>query len=1486
MSNNNKVGAALVVGGGVGGMQAALDLAEAGIRTYLLDRKTAIGGVMVQLDKTFPTNDCAMCTIAPRLVNIGRHLNIEVLTNAEIEKVTGSAGNFNVTIKKKGRYIDLDKCTGCAACVEKCPMEIDSEFDQELVKRKAIYRRYPQAIPSAFAIDKEGVSPCRTACPAGVNPHAYIALLKAGRLQEAYELIKKAMPFSGICGRVCHHPCEAECYRGKLLDEPIAICALKRYITDTVYSALILEQIGGEESPPVTRMEKVAVIGAGPAGLTCAHDLASLGYKVTIFDSLPHAGGMMRRAIPRYRLSPELVDREVGDILTHDTELLLNNIELQLNTAVGKDVIFADLRQQFDAIFIAVGAQLSRSLSKLPGIESGGVILALPFLEEVNNGGRPSVGERVVVIGGGNVAFDVARTALRIGAKEVDVVCLESWDEMLCHPWEREEAVEEGIRINNSLGPKRLIGENGKVRQAEFLEVESIFDAEGRFNPTYLPDTEKVFDCDTVIIAIGQGCDLGFLDGALELNPAGTMKVDPITLETSVGGVFAGGDVVKGPASIVEAVGAGHEAAISIDRYLNGQALKEGRKAEVVIAPEPKTDGLPKKRRAATKRLPPGIRKSNFEEVVLPLTAEEATAEVERCLACAKCCECRECEKACEAKAINHEAEREERSQLNVGAIILAPGFELFNPEAKKEFGYGRYPNVITGLEFERILSASGPFGGELLRPSDGTLPQKIAFIQCVGSREIDANYCSAVCCMYATKEAIIVKEHHPETDITIFFTDLRAFGKGFEVYYEQAKKLGIKYIRCQPSSIKEEPRTKDLNIQYQNEDGEIVVENFALTVLSCGLRPPAGARELAEKLGFGLNEFGFYQTGLFSPVETSREGIYACGLSTGPKDIPETVIQGSAAAAKALSLLCNEKGKLLKEKTYPPEKDVKGEEPRIGVFVCHCGKNIGGVVNVPEVVEYAKTLPNVVYAESNLYTCSTDTGERIKQVIDEYNLNRLIVASCTPRTHEPLFQDTLREAGLNPYLFEMANIRDQCSWVHMHEPEEATKKAKDLVRMAVAKSRLLQPLYPKFVDVNHDALVIGGGVAGMTAALELAEQGFETYLLEKDDLLGGNLRRVKFLLNGVSPQAKLESLIEKVQNHPRIHIHTGAEILKFEGSVGNFKTEFSSNGDTHVINHGVVIVATGAQEYKPTEYLYGQDERVITQLELEERLTNGDIGARVVAMVQCTGSREEPRVYCSRICCSQGIKNALKIKERSPDTNVFVLYRDLRTYGFNEAYYRKAREKGVRFIRYEGDEKPEVSRDNGRLKVAVHDPVLDAKVNINCDLLILAAATVPRDGNKDLAQKLRLPLTEDGFFLEAHMKLRPVDFASDGIFLCGLAHSPKLVDESIAQASAAAARASTILSKQQIQLEAGISEVVDENCDGCAYCVDPCPFEAITLIEYMKDGAVKKTVESDPAKCRGCGVCQATCPKQGIFVRNFRLDQISAMVDAALTIG
>jgi heterodisulfide reductase subunit A len=846
---------------------------------------------------------------------------------------------------------------------------------------------------------------------------------------------------------------------------------------------------------------------------------------------------------------------------------------------------------------------------------------------------------------------------------------------------------------------------------------------------------------------------------------------------------------------------------------------------------------------------------------------------------------CKSCENFCEAKAIDYEQE-DELEDVSVGAVVLAPGYEQFDPDLKKELGYSRYPNVVSSMQFERLLSASGPYLGKILRLSDEKPPKKIAWIQCVGSRDVERNYCSSVCCMYATKEAIIAKEHEPDLDCTIFFIDMRAFGKGFDAYYERAKELGVKYIRCYPSSIKEVPATKNLRISYQRPDGEIETEEFDMVVLSTGIRPPREVHELAEKFGIELDQYGFASTPGLAPVETSKPGVYVCGPFAGPKDIPETVTEASAGAAKAMALLTEQRGTLITHKEYPPEKDVSGQEPRIGVFVCHCGKNIGGVADVPSVVEYAKTLPNVVYAEDNLYTCSTDTQEKMKEMIEEHDLNRVVVASCSPRTHEPLFRDTCREASLNEYLFEMANIRDQCTWVHMHQPEQATRKSKDLVRMAVAKARLLEPLSKGSLKVNNEALVIGGGIAGMTAALNLADQGFKVHVVEKEQELGGNTRHIFSLLDGEDPQKKLASTIERVQSHPNIDVYLGSVVSAAEGSVGNFKSTIKNHGEEKEVSHGVVIVATGAEQYEPTEYLYGKHSNVITQRTLEEWIHGSKPeleNVKSIVMIQCVGSREEPRLYCSRVCCSEAVKNAIAIKNTRPEAEVYILYRDMRTYGLLEEYYREARSKGVRFIRYEEDQKPEVSAKDGGLRVRCTDPILNMPIQINCDVVVLAAAIVPSESADQVGKLYKLPLNQDKFFLEAHMKLRPIDFATDGVFMCGLAHCPKSVEESIAQAGAAAARAATILSKEEIELEATISQVVDENCDGCAYCIDPCPYSALTLIEYVWKGDIKKTVERDAALCKGCGVCQATCPKKGIFISGFKLEQIGAMVDAAL---
>jgi len=995
------VGATLVVGGGIAGIQAALDLADAGFKVYMLDESPSIGGTMAQLDKTFPTNDCSMCILAPKLVGAGRHPNIELITNAKLEEVSGDAGNFTVKITKRPRYVNEDKCNGCGVCAQHCPVEVPNEFDERLGIRKAIYVPFPQAVPLKYAVDEENCLKCE----------------------------------------LCMNVCKAE-----------------------------------------------------------AVD---------------------------FNQKPQVID-------------------------------------------------------------------------------------------------------------------------------------------------------------------------------------------------------------------------------------------------------------------------------------------------------------------------------------------------------------------LEVGAIILSPGFEEFDPRLKSMYGYGRYANVVSSIEFERILSASGPHGGRILRPSDGTVPWRVAFVQCVGSRDalVGNNYCSSACCMYAIKESVIAMEHTPGVHCTIFFMDMRAFGKEFDAYYNRAQEeYGVKFVRSRVSSIHEIPETQNLIVRHVEEETP-KDEEFDLVVLSVGMRPPKRAIELAKTLRIRLNRYNFCETSTFSPVETSRPGVYVCGAFASPKDIPESVAQASGAAAKAGGITAPERGKLTVAKEYPPERDVSGEEPRIGVFVCHCGINIGGVVNVPEVVGYVKKLPNVVYAEHNLYTCSQDTQKGIRERIKEHNLNRVIVASCTPRTHEPLFRETVREAGLNIYLFEMANIRDQCSWVHMHEPKEATEKSKDLVRAAVAKARLLKPLPKPMINVVPSALVIGGGLSGMVASLELAKQGFEVHLVERDKELGGYARKIHYMLGSEDPQEQLKIITNQVMENNKIHVYLNSDVSDIHGYIGNFKTTLKNNGGEKEIEHGVVVVATGAIEYKPNEYLYGTDERVLTQHELEEKLAKKDFNAKMVVMIQCVGSRNHERPNCSRICCGQAVKNALKIKELSPETDVYVLYKDMRTFGFREDYYRKAADEGVIFIRYDDETKPEVTKENGKIRVTAWEPVLKTWIPIEPDLLVLSVATIPNPDNKRLAEMLKVPLTKDGFFLEAHMKLRPVDFATDGVFLCGMAHSPKFIDESISQACAAAARAATVLSKTALEMEGSIANVDKDLCSGCKICESVCAYNAIEM-EENSEKPVAKVLE---ALCKGCGVCGSSCPTKAITMGHFTNEQILAQVKAALT--
>jgi heterodisulfide reductase subunit A-like polyferredoxin len=882
--------------------------------------------------------------------------------------------------------------------------------------------------------------------------------------------------------------------------------------------------------------------------------------------------------------------------------------------------------------------------------------------------------------------------------------------------------------------------------------------------------------------------------------------------------------------------------------------------------------------------LPPERRRS-FDEANLGLREEDVIREAERCLQCGGCSECLECLKVCEAKAIDHRM-NDENMEIEVGSIILSPGFDEFEPSLKSEYGYGRFPNVVSSIEFERFLSASGPFKGQVLRPSDKGHPKRIAWIQCVGSRDshIGKGYCSSVCCMYATKEAVIAKEHAHEMEATIFYMDMRAYGKDFDKYIERAKRdYGVRYIRSRVSHVKENPITKNLTIQYETEEGEMVSEEFDLVVLSIGLDPIKNHQEVAETFGIDLNTYGFAKTSVFEPLQTSRPGIFVSGAFSGPKDVPETVAQASAAAAEASSFLSPARGTLVTEKEYVPEKNVNYEGPRVGVFVCHCGINIGGVVNVPAVAEYARTLPGVVHVEDNLYTCSQDTQELMKKKIEEHRLNRVIVASCTPRTHEPLFQDTIRQAGLNRYLFEMANIRDQCSWVHMQQPKEATEKAMDLVRMAVAKAVLLDPLPTQMVEMNQKALVIGGGLAGMTAAKKISQAGYEVYLIEKESQLGGKARNIHYTLDGEDVQSHLEYLIKEVEKDPRIHLMTKTTIEKIDGFVGNFKTQIRNGNGFKELAHGVIVVATGAEEYRPKEFLYGKDARIITQKELEERIALTPDALKTlkdVVMIQCVGSRNGDRPYCSRICCSEAIKNALKLKAMAPDLNVYILYRDIRTYGFKEDYYEKAREEGALFIRYEPEREPRLETDGDGLGVVVYEPILRDDLLIRTDLLVLSPGIVPSYENETLSKMLKVPLNEDGFFLEAHMKLRPVDFATEGIFLAGLAHSPKSIDESISQANAAVSRALTYLSKTHLETIGTVSEVDEKKCIGCGLCESICPYKAIETLTKKTIVGEKLVAQVNKTLCKGCGACVASCRSGSIDLKGFTTEEIVSQIN------
>ena len=1470
--NRKKVGAVLVQGAGIAGVQAALDLANSGLKVYLLERSDAIGGMMARLDKTFPTGDCATCIVSPKLVECARNLNVEILTLSELVDLEGEPGRFKARVRKRPRYIDEDKCTACGDCTRACPVDIPDRFNRELGKRKAAAKAHPQAIPNVYGISKLGHAPCKVACPANINVQGYVQLIKKKEYLKAVELIRQRNPLSAIFGRVCTHPCETACTRAKA-DEAVAIRQLKRFASDREMEMVRSGELQmPPEQTPAAEAKRVAVIGAGPAGLTAADDLAKAGFAPTVYEASSAAGGMLRWGIPEYRLPANVLDYEVELIRRH-------GVVFRYGCTVGRDVTMDQLRKDHDAVFIAVGVQKGRSLG-VQGRDLPGVVQGIDFLRQAaGEGGSAAVEGRVVVIGGGNVAVDVARTALRLGAAGVEMVALEQRRQMPAYDEEIEATVAEGIVIHNGWGPAAILG-NGRVAGIELKRCTSVFGYDGRFNPVFAEQDRKTLAADRIIVAIGQAGDEELFGHIGVETDRGRLVADPVTLETSMKGVFAGGDVVSGPAAVIDAVAAGKRAAESIGRYLRNEDRRTGRFEESIrpVADDmlPRMKDVAKAPRSQCAELAVDKRRDNFDEVELSLSEEAALAEAERCLNCALCSECNECALACVHKAIDH-GMKEETVELDVGAVILAPGFDEFAAEAKGEYGFGRYANVMTSVQFERMLSAAGPFEGHVVRLSDGRPARRIAWIQCVGSRDSRCgnDYCSSVCCMATTKQAMVALDHSPDLEATIFYMDIRAHGKDFDAYYERARAHpSIHYLKAMPSRIIELPAGRDLRIRYLDGSGGMAEQEFDLVVLSVGMEPSASVVRQAGRLGVELDDYGFCRSDRLRPLETSRPGVFAAGAFQEPKDIPETVTQAGGAAAMAMELLADARGTLVTKKSYPPERDITDEAPRIGVFVCHCGINIASVVDVERVAEAVRDEPDVIMTTHTLFTCADSSLSTMRDLIAEHRLNRIVVASCTPRTHEPIFRDTLREAGLNPYLFELANIRDQCSWVHSREPDAATQKAVELVRMSIARARGLRPLEGSVLAVDPKAIVIGGGLAGMTAAMSLAEQGFTVNLIERAAEPGGHLSEIHRTLEHDDISGFVADLKAAVRDHRNIRMHLNTRVADVKGHIGKFHVTLEGNGRRAEITGGAIIVATGAAGAETTQYLYGQNSNVMTQNELEKALHDGAFDAKGanVVMIQCVSSRNDERPYCSRICCSAAIKNALGVKRTNPDANVYVLYRDIRTYGMRELYYKKAREAGVVFLRYDRDAPPVVSQ-NDALVVKLDSPDLPESVEIETDKLILSTGIVAEADNKRVSDMLKVPLNGDGFFLEAHVKLRPVDFATEGVFLCGLAHSPKAMDENISQARAAAARAATVLSKKQLDVSAQVSFVRQDKCISCMTCVRTCPYGA----PFCNDDG-KGQIEA--AKCMGCGICASECPARAIQLRHFETDRFEAMID------
>lgn len=866
------------------------------------------------------------------------------------------------------------------------------------------------------------------------------------------------------------------------------------------------------------------------------------------------------------------------------------------------------------------------------------------------------------------------------------------------------------------------------------------------------------------------------------------------------------------------------------------------------------------------------------------------------------CDNCGKCVEVCPTHAIDLDAQARLLT-VEVGAIILALGFQMYDPGQLGELGFGQYPNVLSAMQYERLASRSGPTEGIVLRPSDQQKPRSIAWLQCIGSRDQANTYCSSICCMYGTKEAILAKQRLGEdVECRVFMMDERAFNKEYSTYFAKAREQhNIHYNRCRVSSIREDPHNHNLILSFQDEVGNPLHESFEMVVLAIGVRPPESASELARMLGIQLNEYGFCNTEKFSPLQTTRPGVFVCGTFSSPKEIIETIIDASGAAAEVMRLLNERLNTYPITREYPfqtqgslpVEHNVVGEEPRIGVFVCTCAGTLTngnarqpGILDVHEIVRQATASPGVAHTRILETACFQEDLKTIQRDIQEQGLNRVVIAGCSNRTHDSLFQRTVRQAGLNPYLVELVNLREQCSRVHYWQHDLANRKAQELVRVAIGRAGVAQPVYKEKFSCYPAALVIGGGVSGMTAALAIADSGYDVHLVERTDMLGGNLLKLHYVAEGYNPQILLRDLVNRVRAHKRITVHTRSEVVRHTGHVGRFRTELLTQGMDGAnfrsqFEHGVTILATGGREGHEHPWL--SQPQVITQRELEEKIIHQPeqvIGLNNVVMIQCV-KPEGVLDYCSRVCCTNTMKNAIRMKLFNPKCTVTVLYRNIVTYGFREEYYTEARRRGVIFIRYTDEHPPQLTpRADGKgVDVLIKDLNLNRDIKLPAELVTLSMSILPSEGNEQIASMLRVPLSSEGFFAEAQLKLRPMDFMREGIFLAGMAHYPKFLEESISQALAAASRSLTLLSSQEALYLGGVVAKVDtEKCVGCLTCTRTCPFEIPRVVEEKGRsgvGGLGGAAFIDPAQCQGCGTCTGECPANAIQLVNYTDEQI-----------